>query len=257
MTQRAGLLVGILSLMFAGCASHRESLQLDTARVPAVRLIAAVRTQETAVLSFTGRGSVSFESPEASGSVFFSVALQKPDSLLVRFEGPFGINVGFLFADRQSFVLYNAMENWYAAGPAGAAGIRSVLPVDLTFDQLIDAFTGTFRLPENRLPASYSIDDGQYLLVFPQGAGMASYWIDSELHAVTHYRLAEGDSALVEAATDDWTEEDGRHVPRRITLTFPASSRQVSVYYSSVDVTPDALPFSYEVPAKARHRVFR
>ena len=254
MTRRAGFLVGVLSLTFAACASHRESLQLDTARVPAEHLIAAVRTQETAVSKFTGQGSVSFESPEASGSVFFTVALQKPESLLVRFQGPFGINVGFLFADRRSFVLYNAMENWYAAGPAGPAGIRSVLPVDLTFDQLIDAFTGTFRLPENLLPASYSVDDGQYLLVFPRGSGMSSYWIDPELHAVTRYRIEEGDSALVEASTDDWTEEGGRHVPRRVTLTFPASSRQVSVYYSSVDVTPDALPFSYEVPAKARHR---
>jgi len=252
----AGALLS-LALVLAACAPTREAMLLDTQRVPADRLMATVKQAEPTINAFTGRGSLAFDAPEMSGSVFFSIAMRKSDSALVRFEGPFGMDVGFLFASRNRFVLYNAMENWYINESTGSAAIHSVLPFDLSFDQLIDAFTGTFRLPAGRQPARYVIDDDRFLLVFSHGSDSSSYWVDPALRAVTQYRIAHKDSTIVEASTDRWTDDDGRAMPRHITLTFPHSSRSVSVFYSSVKLNPEEASFAYSVPPRARRRMLQ
>jgi hypothetical protein len=255
MAMRRALLLCILTFLLAACASRREAVRLDTSRTPPALLMETVRAAGTPLTSFSGRGSVAFESPEASGTIFFTVAVRQSDSVLIRFEGPFGLDVGFLYANRTSFVLYNAMENWYATGSTGKGDFRSVLPIDLTFEEMLGAFTGTFQLPEHRMPSHYSALDNQYLLVFTSVADTSWYWVDPALKAVTQYRVSRGDSCLVEGTTDNWTEEDGRLIPMRVALTFPSSARQVSVFYSSVEINPESLPFSHTVPSKARHRI--
>jgi hypothetical protein len=246
-----------LALLLASCAPTRESLMLDTRQVPADRVIQAVRNGETPDALFSGAGSVSFESPDMNGSVFFSVVMRRPDSLLVRLEGPFGLDVGHLFADRNHFVLYNAMENWYMDEPTSSAGMRSALPIDLPFDQMIDAFAGTFHLPATGTPVSYSVDDDKFLLRYRQGTDTASYWVDPLLRVVTRYQIVRGDSTVVDATADRFTEEGGRVVPRSITMTLPASSRSVSVFYSSIDPNPSTVSFARTVPARARRRILR
>ncbi len=252
----AGVLLS-LALMLPACAPTREALLLDVQQLPADEVIAIVRAEETELSSFTGNGSVAFDSPEMSGSVFFTVAIRNRDSILVRFEGPFGLDAGFLFADRERFVLYNAMENWYTDGFTKSAGIRSVIPIDLSFDQLIDAFTGTFRLPSGRRPARYEIDDDRFLLVFPQGSDSVSYWIDPALRAVTRYCLAHGDSTLADVSTDRWEGDVGSAMPHHITMNFPLTSRGVSVFYSSVTVNPTVVSLSYSIPARARRHTLQ
>lgn len=257
MALRGPVVALLLGLLLAACAPNREALLLDVHRVPPDRLIAEVEAGATRMSSFAGKGSVAFEAPELSGSVFFSIVVQHPDSALMRFEGPFGIDVGFLFASRNRFVLYNAMENWYVNEPAGSSGLQSVLPFAIPFDQLMDALSGTFRLPAGRLPARYAIDDGRFLLMFPNGMDTTSYWVDPALRAVTQYRIAHGDSTAVLATTDSWTVEAGRVMPRRITMAFPGSARSVSVFYSSVTVNPDNVSLSHTVPPRARRRMLR
>jgi hypothetical protein len=216
-----------------------------------------VQARTAQMISFTGKGSVAFEAPELSGSVFFSIAVQNPDSVLMRFEGPFGIDIGFLFASRNRFVLYNAMESWYVDEPPTSAGLRSVLPFAIPFEQLVDALSGTFRLPAGRLPVRYSVDDGRFLLTFPNGMDTTSYWVDPAVRAVTQYRISRGDSIAVLATTDSWTQNENRIMPRRITIAFPGSARSVSVFYSSVTVHPDKISLSYEIPSRVRRRVLR
>jgi hypothetical protein len=249
--------VVLLALLVLSCGPTRESLLLDTQQVSADRVIEAVRTADRRGPLFSGEGSVAFESSDMNGSVFFSLAMHRPDSLLIRLEGPFGIDVGFLFANRDHVVLYNAMENWYIDEPTGDAGIRKALPVDLPFDQMIDAFAGSFRLPATGYPFSYSIDDKKFLLKFRQGTDVASFWVDPSLRVVTRYQLMRGDSMLAEATADRFTEDGDCSIPRSISLTIPSSSQSISIFYSSVEAHPSEVSFARMIPLRAARRTFR
>src|SRR5512136_2125038 len=95
----------VLPLLFASCSSSRAPIALDTQKVGAAELLRLVQKNSDRLQSLTGKGNLSFEAPEMAGSAFFSLALKKPDSLLVKLQGPFGIDVGMVFLSRTRFVV--------------------------------------------------------------------------------------------------------------------------------------------------------
>ncbi len=243
-------------LALSGCAPHRADLLLDTGRVPAGELARIIRDNDARVTGLSGSGSVAFESSELSGSVFFTISLRKPDSLLIRFEGPFGMDAGFFFLSRSSYVIYNRLENVAFTGVPTAAGIRSVLPLSLTVDELIDAFTGTFRLPGGAEPSVYSIEGNLFRLRYDSPEESKTFWVDPSSRLVTRYRSESGGSPVFEAEASLPVEQDDRCAPRQIIASFPLQSGRLSVYYSSITLNPAELSFTYTIPRSAQRRTF-
>ena len=247
-----------VTLLMPSCAPKPAELVLDTAQVSPARIAEMIAQHDARLHSLAGGGTITFESPELSGSVFFTVAIKKPDSLLLRFEGPFGMDVGFLFASRERYVMYNALENQVIRGIPTAAGIRSVIPFDLTFDQLLDMLTGTFRLPPGTtLPQIYRVEDEWFHLVYPRPDDTTAYWIDPRAVTVAKYRVTGQTGTLMEAETSMPEQQDNLTVPRLISVTFPETRRQISVYYSDLTLNTAALTFTYTIPPSARTRVPR
>ena len=54
-----------------------------------------------------GEGKFTIETPEIAQSASFFLNLQKPDSVMLRIEGPFGIEVGAAIVTRDEFLFYN------------------------------------------------------------------------------------------------------------------------------------------------------
>jgi hypothetical protein len=249
---RAGVML-VLGALLAGCSPHAAELVLDTQRVPPATVVARVASNGAGITALTGSGSVSFEGPEMAGSVFFTLALKKPDSLLIRFEGPFGLDAGFLFLSRSQYVMFNRLENQVMMGDPSDAGIRWAIPVDLTVDQILDAFTGSFRFPVGKTPARYTTDDDQFLLSYEHKATTETFWVDPATALVTRYRR-EGDGNAVIAQTSLPEEQGGLRMPREISLAFPQQGRQLSVYYNELTFNPGSVSFRYTVPRTAQVR---
>ncbi len=245
-----------VALLMPSCAPKPAELLLDTAQVSPARIAEMIGEHDARLHSLAGGGTLTFESPELSGSVFFTVSVKKPDSLLLRFEGPFGMDVGFLFASRERYVMYNALENQVIRGIPTAAGIRSVIPFDLTFDQLLDMLTGTFRLPPGTTaPQTYRVDDEWFHLVYPRPGDTTAYWIDPRSATVAKYRVTGREGTLMEAETSMPEQQGDLTAPRLVSITFPETRRQVSIYYSDLTLNPGALAFTYTIPPSARTRV--
>ena len=165
MTGRTGLRVAWLALplLLAACGTTREGLVLDTGLVPADVLIERVSEESEKVRTLAGSGTLIFDSPRLSGAAEFTLALSKPDSLLVKLEGPFGMDVGLLFLDADGYVAYNTMQNEVMAGGADSSALRALIPVPLAPNQIVAAFVGRPPIdPEARI-LRYGIDDDRFL----------------------------------------------------------------------------------------------
>ena len=170
----------------------------------------------------------------------------------MRFQGPFGIGAGFLFLSRQKFVMYSSLDNRVMSGVPGPEAIRSVIPIELTFDQIMNAFTGGFILPDAP-PLRYTVDDGKFLLVYRIGDRTHSYWIDPEYSLVVRYEVhGDGGNLLLEAESSQIVRRDDVCVPRHVTVDFPNGERHLSIHYTALDLNADDLSFAYTVPAGAR-----
>ncbi len=243
----------ILGAVLAGCAPKAAELVLDTRQVPPATVISRVTANASRVSTLTGRGTVSFEAPGMGGSAFFTLTLKKPDSLLIKFEGPFGLDAGFLFLSRSRYVMFNRMENVVYTGDPASGGIRSILPFELNVEDVLDAFTGAFRFPAGAAPTRYAVDDERFLLSYGAPRDTQSYWVDPATALVTKYtRMGNGVSIFAETSRS--TEQDGMTVPREITLSFPSDGKQLAVYYDDLNLNPSSVSFQYVVPRTAQIR---
>ena len=244
--------VAVLGLLLASCATERVGLTLSTSAVPPEELVDRVNLRVGRLQAMTGKGSLAFESPQGAGSAYFSMALRKPDSLLVQFEGPFGLDVGLLFLSRERYVMYNGLENQVVTGVPNMASIRAILPVELTYDQIVNAFSGTFTLPRmhGRL-VRYAIDDEQFLLSYLCDSDTCTYWVDPEAQIVTRYLVQNtSGETLLEAQASRIEEQGDVCAPRRILVRLP--DHQVSIYYSSLTLNAPHPSFAFSVPANAQ-----
>jgi hypothetical protein len=244
-----------MPLALASCGTTREGVVLDPERVPAVQLIERVRLESARVRTLAGSGTLVFDSPRISGTAEFTLALNKPDSLLLKLEGPFGIDVGLLFMDAGGYVAYNSMENEVIRGESDSTALRAFIPVPLSRSQIVDAFSGRYPIDPGAHILQYGIDDDRFLLTALCGSDTCRYWVDPEALAVTSYRRTGPDGrVLLEGELSRMTSIDEIQLPRTIVLRAPSRRSLLRIMFADLDVNGEAPGFSYVVPANARLR---
>ena len=255
MTQQHALRFFLLALFLSSCAPKSSEILLNTDATPSTQLLKMVEERNEKLSSLVGNGVVSFESPEIAGTASFESNMKKPDSLLVTLEGPFGIDVGTLFLCRENYVMYNSLENRVVTGKPTGAAIRSVIPFDLTYDQILNAFAGVFRVqqPATTLQ-SYTVEDDMFVLSFKNGAYLYKYWVDPRYLLVARYEQYDAaNNLLVEAKASSFIQEEDVAAARRIRITFPQQNRQVSISYSTLKLNDPETDFRFTIPANATH----
>jgi outer membrane lipoprotein-sorting protein len=254
MMQRCPFLLFILSFFVLSCAPKRSEILLNTDATPPDVLLKMVEDRGAKISSLVGRGTVSFESPEIAGTAAFESNMKKPDSLLVTLEGPFGIDVGTFFLCKEKYLMYNSLENTVTTGNPNSSSIRSVIPFDLTYEQILNAFAGLFTIPYSEKELKhYAIDDDMFFLVYTCGAKTCTYWIDPKYLLITRFEQRDAsDNLIVEAKAYAFTQQDDVAAARRIQIKFPQQSRQLSIAYRSIRLNVTDTDFQFTIPPNAR-----
>jgi hypothetical protein len=255
MTGRTRVRVVLLSLPFllAACGTTRDGVMLDATRVSARELIELVRERSGRVRTLSGSGTLIFNSPRMSGAAQFSLALSKPDSLLLRLEGPLGIDVGLLFLHGSGYVAYNSLENEVMAGGTDSSALLALVPVPLSPRQIVDAFSGRTTIDPGAAVIAYGVDGDRFLLTSLEAADTCRYWIDPDALAVTRYRRTGPDGRVVlEGEVSRLTTVNDIEIPRSIILRAPTRRSTLRITFADMDANGDPADFTYTIPADAR-----
>ncbi len=257
MTPIHAVLAVAIAVLFASCAPKRAAVVLDTTVTSPELLRSLVEENGRRIVSVTGSGVMTFEGPDVAGTAAFESNLKKPDSLLVTLEGPFGIDVGTFFLCKDTYIVYNSLENTVVTGHPNSARLRSLLPFDLSYEQVITAFTGVFPAPSNGDELiDYRIEDEQFVLTYRCGANTCTYTVDPRYLLVTRYEVRdEARNMLLQASASSFVEQRGIASARRVRIIFPQESRQLSIAYSTLRLNPDETQFRFTIPGNARRYV--
>lgn len=245
----------LLAILLASCAPKRSEMLLNTDATPSDVLLVRVAERGAKLSSLVGAGTVSFDSPEMSGTAAFESNMKKPDSLLVTLEGPFGIDLGTLFLCKEKYVMYNSLENSVITGTPDGSFIRSVIPFDLTYEQIANAFAGVFTIPyAPKDLESYVVEEDNFLLTYTCGANTCKYWIDPTYLLVTHFeqRDASG-NVLVDAKAYAFVQQEDIAAARRVQITFPQQNRQLSIAYRTLKLNAAKTDFRFTIPPNAKN----
>lgn len=239
----------VIILFIAGCASaSRPDLAAKTVNPQLVQQ--TVRGNYEKVHSLTGSGTITVETPSIAQSGSFELFLHKPDSVLVKIEGPFGISVGSALITRNDFMFYNSLENQLITGPVTSANLNRIFRVKLTFDQLLNLFTGgSFLASDEAAPDTVVVEEEQYVLVYKDSDGTRRYWIDPVSSLITKIQhLDQKGKLFFEERYEKFRTFGDASLPKFIRVTQHASQRAIGVMFSSVDLNTGVAPLVVEIP---------
>jgi hypothetical protein len=243
-----------LAAILFSCAPKRSEISLNTNETPVSTLLQRVEERAARITSLVGNGIISFDSPEMSGSAAFESNMKKPDSLLVTLTGPFGIDVGTFFLCREKYVMYNSLENSVTTGDPQSSAVRSIIPFDLTSEQILNAFAGVFVIRDSESALKrYAIEDELFVVTYSAGSNTSTYWIDPQSLLVSRVeqRSADGE-LLLQAKAAAFMHEENLSAARRIQIQFPQQGRQISISYKLLKLNVADTDFSFTVPSTAR-----
>lgn len=202
----------------------------------------------------SGEGTISVETPSIAQSGSFVLSLRRPDSLLVILKGPFGIKVGSALFTRSSFLFYNSFENRLFSGETSPKNLSKVLHIDISFDDLINLFTGGIFLKEDMgIPEGTGVEDGQFTLVYRNNGETHKYYIDPLTLLITKIEYLDVQGKLeLEQRYINFQTVDSALVPFNIRIIQPKERRMVSVVYSDLSFNTQNLEFTLLYPKNAQ-----
>jgi hypothetical protein len=244
------VLASILLVLAAGCSAG--SGYADRSVSPAF-LENAILSNHNRVNSLLGSGTISIETPEIAQNVSFELTLRKPDSVMVRIEGPFGIDLGLALLTRREFFFYNSMENRLLSGPTTSENLGRVLRIRMEFEDLLNLFSGgTFLSEDIGRPVRLSIVDDEYVLTYVHDRGSRQYHVDPRSYQIVRIQHLDREGGIqAEQTFGQFLTTDGIVVPQIVRALMRPQHRRLSIAYSDLSINPSLLEFHFEVPSDA------
>jgi outer membrane lipoprotein-sorting protein len=251
---RLFILSSIFPLIFLGCVPSKPTDEVEI--LPSERLINKLEINRRRIKSFEGNGTITVRSGGVNQSVSFKVVLQKPDSLYLTMFGPFGIELAQALVMKDNFVFYDAINNTAYEGDVDSDILTRIFKVNLSFNELMDAFIGSVNLTDNlyRPPEKYTIDYDQYVLTYIDSntERRTVYRVDIRELGITDYQVlnSNGD-ALLEGKYSKFELFENVAVPSKIELQNNKDNQRVSIDYKNMVVNKRSIVIDFKIPDDA------
>jgi hypothetical protein len=252
--------LAFLLILFSACSGSSGEKELENIRIKELK--ERVNRNSIVIESMEASGNIAFDSPEQSGTGWIEVKIKKPDTVFVKIEGPFGISIANALITRNDFTYYNAQENKAITGSSTPVNIGAILRIKISFDELINGFTGGFMLNQDSSDtAGAESENGLYLVSqsvnHESSINKQKFYIDPSLFTVQKYSSLDGsDISQVEVNYMNYSEENasGRNVyfPSTIKIKNPGKNQSVYVDYVNKEFNKSGLTFKVKIPKSAK-----
>jgi outer membrane lipoprotein-sorting protein len=247
------LSVVCLGLLWNGCAptASRHALSVDDMNIRT--LLSTIARHQNTFRSMEADGSVAVETPTFSNSGSFELHIKKPDSLLVKIEGPFGIDIANLMLTQEKFLVYNSLQNKIIRGTTSKQAIESLLNIDIDFSDILNLFGGVVSLDrESNLPMDYSVDNNQYMLAFHSSNEVSRYWIDPDMFSITRIQVQDQQGNPVrEVAFSDFRSQNTTWLPYHMKVSDYRGRKSITLIYTDARVNIQNVTFPFAFPENA------
>ncbi len=248
------LLLIILSILSA-CAPTK-TIEKEKLISPD-RLVVKLEANRRKIKSFVGSGVINVQNKELKAKSNFEVNLKKTDSLRVDFFGPFGIELAQAVVSSNGFLFYDVINNKVYKGNLKEDVLQKILKVNLSFNDVIDALTGSVNLTDKlrREPDKFDYENNFYKLTY----------IDS-INSIEKVFLVKADDfsisesivqnfkgeKLLEAKFSNFKIFDNVPIPYEIKINDFRNNQQLKIEYRNINVNKELPNLNIEIPDDAK-----
>ena len=222
--------------------------------IPPERLIKKIEGNRRKVKTFAGNGVINIESPKFSGTASFEVKMKKPDSIKISIYGPFGIDLAHGLVSKNDFEFYDVMNNTLYTGNTDAQVLSEIFKMDLSFDDLIDAFSGSINLTDKLLkePDHYYQNDDDFVLSYDNNTSKtrSTFLIKNDNLALLKYQLDDlnKNSQILESEYKEIELFDGVPIPYKTYVNYFKNDQKLVLDYRKIRINKDLNDLRINVP---------
>ncbi len=249
------LLISLFSvLIFDGCVPSKPTEDVEI--LSSERLINKLEVNRRRIKSFEGNGIFTVRNSQMNNSASFRIVLQKPDSIYLTIYGPFGIELAQALVTNDNYIFYDALKNTAYEGKVDDEVLRNIFKIDLSFNELLDAFIGSVNLTDNlyKQPTSYEVIYDKYLITYVDSVSFKSsqYKVDVRELGITEYLLKDKNGEVtIDGKYSDFSILEGVAVPYKIELRNSKENQLVVVEYRSMSANKQNIYVDFEIPEDA------
>lgn len=248
------LLLSNVILIITGCVPSQPTEEFEL--LPSERLTNKLEANRRKIKSFEGTGTLFVKSAIMDNSATFRIVLQKPDSIYLTIMGPFGIELAEALVTKEKFTFYDALKNIVYVGSVNSNALQSIFRINLSFEDLLDAFVGSVNLTSNlyRPPDDYFVEDDRYVLTYLDSArtNKTIYKVDVRQLGITNYLLYGFDETLMlEGKYSDFELLENVAVPYKIAIENKTDDQKISIDYKKINVNKKNIFIDFKIPDDA------
>lgn len=241
-------------LIITGCVPSQPTEEFEL--LPSERLTNKLEANRRKIKNFEGTGTLFVKSAIMDNSATFRIVLQKPDSIYLTIMGPFGIELAEALVTKEKFSFYDALKNTAYIGSVNSNALQSIFRINLSFEDLVDAFIGSVNLTSNlyRAPDEYFVEDEKYVMTYLDSArtNKTIYRVDVRQLGITDYQLfGFDDELMLQGKYSDFELLENVAVPYKIAIENKTDDQKISIDYKKISVNKKNILINFNIPDDA------
>ncbi|MEN8193446.1 MAG: DUF4292 domain-containing protein [Bacteroidota bacterium] len=256
MSKKYYLGIFILSIVFITSCSTEKTVTTEKI-LPADRLIRKLEGNRRTIKTFNGKGVLNIRSANFKGKTSFEISVKKPDSIKISIYGPFGIDLAQGLITKREFVFYDVLKNKAYTGNNNDRVLKSIFKIDLSFNELVDAFAGAVNLTDQlrNEPSIYETEGDSYQLLYlnEKENKKSRYEVDKENLAIVNYLVTTMmNEELFEGEYSKFEVYDRVPIPFVSTVINKVNNESIRIEYRSIEVNEKIESLAIRLPSDVK-----
>lgn len=248
------LILANFFLLITGCVPSQPTEEFEL--LPSERLTNKLEANRRKIKSFEGTGTIFVNTPNMDNSATFRIILQKPDTINLTIMGPFGIELAQALVTKDKFTFYDALQNTAYIGNVNSNALQSIFRINLSFEDLLDAFIGSVNLTSNlyRPPDKYFVEADKYVMSYTDSARNVTsvFRVDVRQLAITNFEMFDNENQLLlNGKYSDFQLLETVAVPFKIGIENVVDDQKINIEYKKINVNKPNIVIDFIVPDDA------
>lgn len=237
------ILTGFLLFVLFGCSSTKLRRPVSLPLPSLSSWPTVYRQNFNEVKTLKSDAHLTVETPEFSASFTAGFLYAAPDTLHLKAEGPFGIDLGEFFIGKNRFLLYNQFNNQFICGSLEDDYYNTFLQTNLTLKQVKNALIGYIPLP----PDLKLVDQRHGVFSARVGEEKWRFVVNPKTGTLQQWEIAKNNQVILKQKFGKYRKMGNIVFPALVRIINPQKKERISVFHKNIRLNQSVNPDSYRI----------
>ena len=222
----------------------------DPVKAEISRIIKEVNNRSAEVDNIISDGEIKIKTPKVDETGSIEIHVKKKDDLWFKIEGPLGIDAATGHFNRDRFTFFDDLNDVVTTGSTTILNIGTLTKIRCTFDDMLNAFSGTVRIPKGKKDVLEMSEEGnQYVLSLKRGTITRRYWVDKDNYFVYKYLYMNNKGqTLISFEFSNFSNYGTATYAKKVEIRRPKQGEYFKITMESVNLNQSYLDFKVDYP---------